>query len=343
MDLSVFFAGTAGSIPTARRGLPAMLVRRGADRILVDCGEGTQRQLVGSVGLMDLTEIFVTHFHADHWLGLPGLLKTFDLRGRDRPLAVHGPRGLRELLTLALRVAGRVRFELDLIELEPGEVLERDGYRIAVVPVSHRGPAFAYVFFEQERPGVFDPEAAKRLGLTPGPDFGRVQRGETVGGVSAEQVMGAPRAGRKLVLSGDTRPCEALRVAAHGADVLVHESTFALEEAERAAQTGHSTATQAAILARQAEVRLLALTHFSTRYPVHKLRDEARATFPRTVLPRDFDSIEIPFPERGAPELVRWEGGNAPAAETRESAEPAPPAERGHPTERDHPVPAPAP
>ena len=120
MDLSVFFAGTAGSIPTARRGLPAVLVRRGGDRILFDCGEGTQRQLVGSVGLMDLTEVFLTHFHADHWLGLPGLLKTFDLRGRDRPLAIHGPRGLRELLTLALRTAGRVRFELQLVELEPG-------------------------------------------------------------------------------------------------------------------------------------------------------------------------------------------------------------------------------
>ena len=316
MDLSVFFAGTAGSIPTARRGLPAMLVRRGADRILVDCGEGTQRQLVGSVGLMDLTEIFVTHFHADHWLGLPGLLKTFDLRGRERPLAVHGPRGLRELLTLALRAAGRVRFELELVELEAGDVLDRDGYRIGVVPVSHRGPAFAYVFFEEPRPGVFDPQAAQRLGLTPGPDFGRVQRGETVGGVTAEQVMGAPRAGRKLVLSGDTRPCEALRVASHGADVLVHESTFAVEETERAAETGHSTAAQAATLARDAEVRLLALTHFSTRYPVGKLRDEAREVFARTVLPRDFDTIEIPFPERGEPELVRWEARQAEPAES---------------------------
>src|SRR6188472_646031 len=135
MDLSVFFAGTAGSIPTARRGLPAVLVRRGGDRILFDCGEGTQRQLVSSVGLMDLTEIFLTHFHADHWLGLPGLLKTFDLRGRERSLTIHGPPGLRELLALALRAAGRVRFELRLVELERGDVLDRVGYRIAPVPV----------------------------------------------------------------------------------------------------------------------------------------------------------------------------------------------------------------
>ncbi|MHB8658813.1 MAG: ribonuclease Z [Solirubrobacteraceae bacterium] len=307
MDLSAFFAGTAGSIPTGRRGLPAVLVRRGADRILIDCGEGTQRQLVGSVGLMDLSEIFLTHYHADHWLGLPGLLKTFDLRGRDRPLAIHGPPGLRELLALALRAAGRVKYELELIELEPGSVLDRDGYKISPIAVAHRGAAYAYVLYEDARPGVFDPRRATELGLTPGPQFGLVQRGQTVAGVSPEQVMGPSRPGRKLVVSGDTMPCEALRVAAHGADVLIHEATFAEDEADRARETRHSTAAQAASVARLAEVRLLALTHISTRYPVRVLREEARAIFPATVLPRDFDSIEIPFPERGAPELVRWD------------------------------------
>jgi ribonuclease Z len=321
MDLSVFFAGTAGSIPTARRGLPAVLVRRGGDRILFDCGEGTQRQLVSSVGLMDLTEVFLTHFHADHWLGLPGMLKTFDLRGRERPLAIHGPRGLRELLALALRAAGRVRFELELVELESGDVLERDGYRIAPVAVAHRSPAFGYVIFEDQRPGTFDPRKATELGLIPGPEFGRVQRGETVRGVAPEQVMGAPRPGRKIVISGDTSPCQELQIAAHGADVLIHEATFAEEETDRAAETGHSTASQAATLARDADVRLLALTHFSTRYPMGLLRDEARAVFSRTVLPRDFDTIEIPFPERGEPELVRWDPHAAVPAE-REPAEP---------------------
>ena len=153
-----------------------------------------------------------------------------------------------------LRLAGRVGFELELVELEAGDVLERDGYRIAPVPVSHRGPALGYVLYEDERPGVFDPEAAVRLGLEPGPEFGRVQRGETVRGVSPDQVLGPPRPGRKLVLSGDTRPCEALRIAAHRADVLVHEATFAEEERERAADNGHSTARQAATIARDAEV-----------------------------------------------------------------------------------------
>lgn len=303
----MFFAGTAGSIPTARRGLPALLVRRGGDRILFDCGEGTQRQLVSSVGLMDLTEIYLTHFHADHWLGLPGLLKTFDLRGRERPLDVYGPPGLRELVVMAVRLAGRVHFELNLIELEPGEILQREGYKIGAVKTRHRGTAYGYVLFEDQRPGVFDPSRAIELGLEPGPDFGRVQRGETVEGVLPEQVMGRPRPGRKIVISGDTIPCETLAVAAHGADVLVHEATFAHEETDRAAETGHSTAGQAATLARDAEVRLLALTHFSTRYPVRLLREEARAIFAPTVLPRDFDEIEIPFAERGEPKLIRWQ------------------------------------
>jgi ribonuclease Z len=308
MDLSVFFAGTGGSIPTARRGLPALLIRRGGDRILFDCGEGTQRQLVSSVGLTELTEVFVTHFHADHWLGLPGLLKTFDLRGRERPLAIHGPPGVRELVTLAMRVAGRVRFELDLIELAPGDVLDRDGYKIAPVPVAHRvSNAFGYVLYEDPRPGEFDPEVATALGIVEGPEFGRLQRGETIRGVRPEEVLGSPRAGRKVVISGDTSPCETLRIASHEADLLMHEATFSEDEHERAAETGHSTAAQAATLARDAGVSMLALTHFSTRYPVGVLRDEARAIFPRTVLPRDFDAIEIPFPERGEPELIRWE------------------------------------
>jgi ribonuclease Z len=322
MDLSVFFAGTGGSIPTAGRGLPALLVRRGGERILFDCGEGTQRQLVRSVGLADLDGVFLTHFHADHWLGLPGMLKTFDLRGRDRPLSIHGPPGLRELIALGLRAAGRVRYELQLVELIAGDVLERDGYRIGAVPVSHRVQAFGYVLYEDERPGEFDPRAAVSLGLKPGPEFGQVQRGATIRGVTPEQVLGPPRPGRKLMISGDTAPCETVRIAAHGADLLVHEATFAEEELERAAETEHSTAAQAAQVAADAEVAMLALTHFSSRYPVARLRDEARAVFESTVLPRDFDTIEIPFPERGRPELIRWRDRlQAEAAEAAETTD----------------------
>lgn len=330
MDLSIFFAGTGGSAPTARRGLPALLIRRGGERLLFDCGEGTQRQLVSSTGLTDLDEIYLTHFHADHWLGLPGMLKTFDLRGRDRPLTINGPAGLTALMALVLRMGGRVGYEIDVVELEPGDVLERDGYRVAPVPVEHRGPAFGYVLFEDRRPGVFDAEVARALGLVEGPEFGRVQRGETVRGVSSGQVMGPPRPGRKIVLSGDTMPSDDLRVAAHQADVLVHEATFADEERERAVETGHSTASGAATIARDAEVRLLALNHVSMRHPIGLLRDQARAIFPRTVIPRDFDTIEVPLPERGEPTLVHWNDSDGSRAhddqrtEAEAEAEPAP-------------------
>jgi ribonuclease Z len=259
------------------------------------------------VGLADLTEIFLTHFHTDHWLGLPGLLNTFNLRGRDRPLTIYGPAGAERLIELVRRMSGRPGFELHVAELEPGDVLERDGFRIAAIAGDHRGPELGYVLFEDERPGVFDPDAARAAGLQDGPDFGRVQRGETVDGVSPADVMGPPRPGRKLVVSGDTRPTDTMRVAAHGADLLVHEATFAEEERQRAQQNGHSTARQAAEVARDADVRMLALTHVSTRHPLGLLRDEARAVFADTVLPRDFDTIEIPYPERGVPRLVRWE------------------------------------
>jgi ribonuclease Z len=316
MDFSVFFAGTGGSVPTHRRGLPALLISRGGERLLVDCGEGTQRQLLRSIGLADVDGIFLTHLHSDHWLGLPGLLKTLDLRGRETPLSIHGPRGLRDLVEGVMRYAGRTAYKLYIVELEPGELLERDGYAIEAVPVSHRGSAFAYVLDEHQRPGVFDPAKAIAAGLIEGPEFGRVQRGETVGGVTPDQVMGPPRRGRKLAISGDTRPSEALKVAAHGSDLLIHEATFAIEEAERAHLTGHSTASQAAGIARDAEVRLLALNHLSMRYPAAQLRDEACEIFPDTVLPRDFDTIEIPFPERGRPELRRWSDTPAVVVDT---------------------------
>jgi len=309
MELSLFFAGTAGSVPSAGRGLPALLIRRGGDRILFDCGEGTQRQLVRSVGLLDLTDIFLTHLHADHWLGLPGMLKSFELRDRERPLTVHGPPGTSALLERLRPVFGRPRYGLTIVDLEPSETVLRDGFEIEPFAVRHRGPAFGYALTEQARPGRFDAELAERLGVTPGPDFGRLQRGESVAGVSPDEVVGETRRGRKIVLTGDTAPTDAVVVAAYGADVLVHEATFAHEDADRAAQTLHSTARQAAQVAVDAEVRLLAITHLSSRYWGGAIRDEAREIFPETVVPRDFDTIDVPFPERGGPELLRWEPG----------------------------------
>ncbi len=322
MDLSVFFAGTGGSVPSARRGLPAVLIRRGGEHILIDCGEGTQRQLIKSVGLADLDSVFITHFHADHWLGLPGMLKSFALRERTLPLSVYGPRGLSTLMEQTRFVYGRLPYELSIIELAPTEMVAGDGYVIAAIPVRHKGEScYGYALVESARPGHLDPKLAQRLGVRPGPDFGRLQRGETVEGVTPEQVLGPERAGRKLVISGDTAPCEALIVAAHESDLLVHESTFAEEEAERARQTSHSTARQAAEVAREAQVGMLALTHISSRYPGGELRDQARAVFSETEAPRDYDTIEIPFPERGSPRLVRWSERRAREQAPTESAE----------------------
>ncbi len=312
MELQVFFAGTGGSVPTARRGLPAVLVRASGDRLLFDCGEGTQRQLLRSVGLPDLDAIFITHYHADHWLGLPGMLKTFDLRGRVKPLTVYGPPGLRSLFDALRPVFGRVGYPLDLCELERHEDVAFAGYVVSPFPVEHRIAAYGYALVEADRPGRFDAGQAQRLGVEPGPDFGRLQRGEAVAGVAPAQVIGEPRAGRRIVLSGDTAPCQAVEAFAHAADLLVHEATFTEAERERARQTGHSTAHQAAEIARDAGVRLLALTHLSTRFFAREIRDEARAVFADTVVPRDFEAIDIPFPERGAPRVVKPEAAFDP-------------------------------
>jgi ribonuclease Z len=309
MDLDVLFLGTAGSSPSPRRGLPATLVRRGGDRLLVDCGEGTQRQLMRSVGLIELEDFFITHFHADHVLGLPGILKTFALRQRERPLTIHGPVGLRRLLELLAPVIGKLTFEVRLVELEPNDELERDGYRIAAFATEHVARGIGFAIVEDPRPGEFNPLRARELGVTPGPDFGRLQRGEIVNGVRPEQVMGEARRGRKIVLTGDTAPSELTRLVAWEADLLVHEATFADDELDRAVETAHSTARQAGELAVTASVNMLALTHISPRYAGGELRDEARAAFngppERVIVPRDFDRVEIPFPERGEPVHVR--------------------------------------
>jgi ribonuclease Z len=309
MDLDVLFVGTAGSVPSARRGLPATLLRRGGDRLLFDCGEGTQRQLLRSTGLVELEEVFITHFHADHVLGLPGMLKTFALRGRELPLKVYGPAGLRALFGVFKPIVGRVTFPIELYELDPNDELERDGYRIAAYATDHGISSLGYAVVEDTRPGAFDPDRARELGVTPGPDFGRLQEGETVNGVTPDQVMGEPRRGRRVVIGGDTAPCEMTRLVAFEADLLVHEATFLDEEAERAAETRHSTARQAAELAAAAGATMLALTHISPRYGGREVRDEARSVFENTVVPRDFDRVEIPFPERGEPVLVKASEG----------------------------------
>ena len=214
MDLDVLFIGTAGSAPSARRGLPATLVRRGGDRLLFDCGEGTQRQLVRSIGLVELEEVFITHFHADHVLGLPGMLKTYGLQAREVPLRVFGPPGLRRLFEVLSPVIGRLPFEVELQELKAGDELRRDDYTLAAFAVEHGVPALGYALVEDQRPGRFDEERAIELGVKPGPDFGRLQNGEAVGDVTPDQVLGEPRSGRRVVIAGDGAPCEMMKAVA---------------------------------------------------------------------------------------------------------------------------------
>lgn len=311
------FLGTAGSAPTAARGPSATLLRRGGDRLLVDCGEGTQRQLLRSdTGLVDLEDVFLTHLHADHVLGLPGMLKTFALRGREVPARVHGPRGTRALLGALGVVIGRLTYPLEVVELGPGDAVERDGYVIEAFAVRHGAGAVGYALREAPRPGRFDVATADALGVPDGPLRGALQRGETVtlpdgGAVRPDEVLGPPRAGRTVVLTGDTAPAASVVAAAAGADVLVHEATFLAEERARARETEHSTAGEAALVAREADVGLLALTHLSARYAAAEAADEAAQLFERTVVPRDFDLVVVPLPERGAPELVPRGGRRA--------------------------------
>ena len=303
-------------MPTAQRAPSAMLLRRGGERLLVDCAEGTQRQLLRSnVGLIELREIFLTHYHADHYLGLPGMLKTFALRGREIPITIYGPRGLADLFMSLRRIFGKLTYRYELVELDPGATLERGEYELVTFPVEHGVNALGYALVERTRPGRFDADAADALGIPEGPERGALQAGDSVTlpdgrVITPDAVLGPPRPGRKVVIAADTAYARSVVEAARGADLLVHEATFAEEERERARETLHSTALEAAEIARDAEVGLLALTHLSNRYFGGEIEREAQTIFPDTVVPRDLDIIVVPFQERGVPELVK--GGAKP-------------------------------
>lgn len=308
MDLSAIFLGTGGSVPSARRSTASVMLVRGGRRMMFDCGEGTQRQLQRSVGLAQVDEVYLTHFHADHILGLPGMLKTYDLTAREEPLTIYGPRGLQSLFKTLGKLIGRTGYDIDLVELDPGDAVPHDGARVQAFAVEHSVRANGYALVEEKRPGRFDPDTAKRLGVTEGPAFAALQRGEKVEGsagpVRPEDVMGDSRQGRTVAITGDTAPCHSTVSAAADADLLIHDASFSEEEVQRAADTGHSTVGQAAAVAREAHVKMLALVHISSRYHVGTVLEEARDVFESCVAPRDFDVMEIPFPERGEPFLV---------------------------------------
>lgn len=304
--LEILFLGTGGAVPTPQRGLPATMVIREGERILFDCGEGTQRQMMMSKSGFGVSRIFISHFHADHYLGIPGMLQTMDFQDREEAVEIVGPVGTTGLWSIMEHLGCRnLGFDVVVEEVTPGDVLDYGEYTVRAFEGSHAGTdVLGYVLEEEERLGKFDRERAIELGVEPGPDFARLQRGESIetesGEVNPRDVMGEPRRGRKIVVTGDTRPTDAVAEAAEGADVLLHDATLSDDEQERARKVGHATAREAAELARDAGVRLLALHHLSSRFSANpgKLRREAEEVFPDVLVPDDFTRIEVPYPEK---------------------------------------------
>ena len=301
--LTITLLGTSAAIPSVDRGLSAVAVQREGETLLFDCGEGTQRQMMRYGVSFAFREIFFTHYHADHLLGLTGLLRTLGLQDRTAPVTLYGPRGAARVLGAAVGLGiERNRFEVSIVEVAAGQTLSRPDYDILVFATDHRADTVGYALVEHTRLGRFNPERARALGIPEGPLWGRIHKGETIelaGATRVEpsQLVGEPRRGRKVVYTGDTRPCASVVTAAAGADLLVHEATFGEEERERAVETGHSTAAQAAEVARQAGVRRLVLTHISPRYSrdAPELLAEAKAVFPDSIVARDGLTVDVPF------------------------------------------------
>ncbi len=302
--IRITFLGTSAAQPTLQRGLSAIAVRREGELLLFDCGEGSQRQMMRFGTGFGVSAVFFTHLHADHYLGLLGFARTLNMQGREAPLSVYGPPPTATLLEQALHLGfERYSFPIEFHELCGGERIERAGCSIEALAVDHGIPALGYALVEPNRPGEFSVERAAALGLPPGPLYGELQHGRELLApdgrrVRPADVLGPPRRGRRIVLSGDTRPCESVREAARGADLLIHEGTFGDGLRERALETHHSTAREAAEVARAAGARRLVLTHFSSRYEddVSSLAREARSLFPATELARDGLTIEVPLP-----------------------------------------------
>jgi ribonuclease Z len=301
--LSVTFLGTAASIPTIDRNVPALAVQREGEMFLFDCGEGTQRQMMRYGVGFSFREIFFTHYHADHMLGVTGLLRTLGLQDRSQPITLFGPRGAQRILGAAISLGiERNKFPVEILEIKPGDRLVRGEYDIVVFETEHRADTLGFALVEHPRLGRFNPDRARDLGIPEGPLWGRLHKGDTITledgrTFTPGDLVGAPRSGRSLVYTGDTRPSLAVVQAAKEADLLIHEATFGGDELARAKETGHSTAAEAARVAHEAGARRLVLTHISSRYnrDASELLAEARAIFPETVIARDGMTIEVPY------------------------------------------------
>jgi ribonuclease Z len=301
--LSLTFLGTSAARPTVERNVSSVALVREGETLLFDCGEGTQRQMMRYGVSFALGDIFFTHFHGDHFLGVIGLVRTLGLQAREEPLRLWGPRGAKQLLKSALNLGvERVPFEVVVEEVKPGDRLPARGYAMHVFATEHGGNSVGYALVEEQRYGRFDPDKARALGIPEGPLWGKLQRGETIEladgrQLTADGVVGPPRSGRKVAITGDTRACASVVDAAQGADLLVHEATFGEEEKERARETFHSTARDAAQVALAARVRRLVLTHLSARYSTsaEELVREAKEVFPEVVAARDGMTVEVGF------------------------------------------------
>ena len=304
--LGVTFLGTGAACPTVERNVSGLALTREGETILFDCGEGTQRQMMRYGVGFSFSEIFFSHYHSDHMLGVIGLFRTMGLLDRKEGVTLYGPKSAQRILGGALTVGvERTRFPVEIIEVKPGDRLKRKEYEIQVFATEHRVDTVGYALVEKDRLGRFDPELAQSLGIAEGPLWGQLHRGIRVTlpdgrEIGPEGLVGPARPGRTVVYSGDTRPCQGLIGAAQGADLLIHEATFGADEAVRAVETGHSTAQEAAALARDAGVRRLVLTHISARYnrDAPELLAEATAIFPTTTIARDGMAVDVPFPDK---------------------------------------------
>lgn len=300
-QLSIIFLGTGGSWPTVKRNVSSIAIKRAGEIILFDCGEGTQRQFQkSSLSYMQISKIFITHFHGDHFLGLPGLIQTMQLNDRNVPLHIYGPKGMNNLLEQILSLGYfKPNYPIVSHEVDKGDVLDFDGYKINILHVKHGIPALAYSLVEDMRPGKFDKPKALSMGIPEGPLYSKLQNGEAITlkngkKITSKMVLGPPRIGRKIVFSGDTKPIKEMVDFAKAADILIHEATFESELEDVAGEYGHTTAYQAAEIAKKANVEKLFLLHISPRYMDNKLIEEdARKIFKDSFVPKDFEEVEI--------------------------------------------------
>lgn len=300
--LKITFLGTGGALPSKERNPAAIMVNREGELLLFDCGEGAQRQMmIAKTGLVKISAVFLSHYHGDHILGLPGLLQTMGFFDREEKLEIYGPAGLFEIME-AFEKLGTHKLQYPIIPkiLAPGDIVQRNGYTIKAVRADHDRPALGFVLEEEMRPGRFNREKAIELGVEPGPNFAKLHRGENItlksgAVVYSKDVVGPARPGRKISYSGDTRETDVFFYESEGADVVIHEATFTSDMAEKAEEYGHSTAKGAAKMAKKYNIRKLVLTHLSPRLTDEEesVYEDAANEFENVLVAEDLMEIEV--------------------------------------------------